>query len=357
MPPKQKWILLYVENEVTKYRWENFCCSAVYAVKSMLFIVCPGDHEMTERRLRCQSPTCEDAARPQKCLVTWKVHHCDKSSTWRIFTSYHSHARGTLPCDVAPKPRVTPQMKEYIQRMDDSSVPSRLFWSNMLRAPDIPVPALGFPSYAQVQRRHNCWLQGSKNSIKRVRELALQEKEPFLIFHLDASFKLSDIGYPVITCGFTDRRRIYHLASVFIVSQRTQREYYEVIGSFLGIFYERMGTNLRIDAVMGDAEAAQLNGLIELIDFQSSSYLMCFFSCTLQCSQTYQTSTRMRSSYRVLWHSRHALHSELRTSCRGMEACIERVASLSTFPSYFDKQWISSSFWLWQIFHSVADMR
>ncbi|ETK76276.1 hypothetical protein L915_17285 [Phytophthora nicotianae] len=41
----------------------------------------------------------------------------------------------------------------------------------MLRAPDIPVPALGFPSYAQIQRRHNCWLQGSKNSIKRVREL------------------------------------------------------------------------------------------------------------------------------------------------------------------------------------------
>ncbi|ETI36047.1 hypothetical protein F443_17756, partial [Phytophthora nicotianae P1569] len=39
----------------------------------------------------------------------------------------------------------------------------------------------------------------------------------------------------------------------------------------------RMGTNLRIDAVMGDAEAAQLNGLIELIDFQSSSYLMGFF--------------------------------------------------------------------------------
>ncbi|EGZ09130.1 hypothetical protein PHYSODRAFT_525749, partial [Phytophthora sojae] len=36
---------------------------------------------------------------------------------------------------------------------------------------------------------------------------SLQDREAFLIFHLDATFKLSDIGYPVVMCGFTDRHR------------------------------------------------------------------------------------------------------------------------------------------------------
>ncbi|KAF1783887.1 hypothetical protein GQ600_20514 [Phytophthora cactorum] len=97
MPPKQNWTQLadfHAESDFTKYSGDNFCCSAVYAVNIKLYIVCPVDHDMTERRLRCQSPTCEDAARPLKCLVTWKVHHCASSSTWRTFTNDHSHARG-----------------------------------------------------------------------------------------------------------------------------------------------------------------------------------------------------------------------------------------------------------------------
>ncbi|KAF1787080.1 hypothetical protein GQ600_13079 [Phytophthora cactorum] len=146
------------------------------------------------------------------------------------------------------------------------SMARSLIWNNLLRASDVLKPVLDYPSYAQVQRRarYICWLQWSKNSIQRVKELvqskafvadidpesafvfgnlededgfpfvgngedehplilgittlkllrsilALQNRETFLIFHLDATFKLSDLGYPVITYGFTDKRRVYNL--------------------------------------------------------------------------------------------------------------------------------------------------
>jgi hypothetical protein len=62
--------------------------------------------------------------------------------------------------------------------------------------------------------------------------IALQAQEAFLIFHLGAAFKLSNLGYPVITCEFTDRSRRYHLAALFSVSQRIQSEYHEALGAF-----------------------------------------------------------------------------------------------------------------------------
>ncbi|ETN13149.1 hypothetical protein PPTG_22311 [Phytophthora nicotianae INRA-310] len=123
----------------------------------------------------------------------------------------------------------------------------------MLGAPDISAPALEFPSCAHVHRkvRYNRWLEGPKDTLKRVRQLirvkavssdlntetafafgnrqtedgfwfvgngedeeplilgitsvalmqillVLQEKQPFLFFYLDTTFKLSDIGYPDI---------------------------------------------------------------------------------------------------------------------------------------------------------------
>ncbi|KAF1782005.1 hypothetical protein GQ600_19610 [Phytophthora cactorum] len=62
-------------------------------------------------------------------------------------------------------------MKAFIHRMNENAVPPRLIWSNLLRAPDVPKPVLGYPSYAQVQRsvKYSRWLQGRRRwvSIRR----------------------------------------------------------------------------------------------------------------------------------------------------------------------------------------------
>ncbi|GMF52591.1 unnamed protein product [Phytophthora fragariaefolia] len=240
-------------------------------------------------------------------------------------------------------------MREFIQRMDDNSVPPRLIWSNLLRAPEIPSPVLGFPSCAQILRnvKYNMWLQGTKNCILKTRQLvrskvfasgmnpetafvfgnreddegfpfvgngqdeeplilcitslklmmdivALQARESFLIFHLDVTFKLSDLGYPVIR--FTDRSRNYHLGAVFIVSQRTQHEYYEALGAFARTFHKYTSFTLRVDAIMGDAEAAQLNGLRRIREFSTSPFYMFF---TMSASVYSISLTRKEELYTV----------------------------------------------------------
>ncbi|OWZ05683.1 LOW QUALITY PROTEIN: hypothetical protein PHMEG_00022182 [Phytophthora megakarya] len=273
--------------------------------------ICPGDNEMIERHLHCKSETCRPSGVSVKCPARWKVRHCNTSCTWVIFSNQAVHLRESIDCSIPPRPKVTPEMKAYIRRMDENAVAPRLIWSNLLRSPEIPEPALGYPSYTQVQRsvKHIRWLEGSKNSVQLVRELVrnkafvadldsntaiafgnrenadgfpyvgngeddeplilgittktllrrimeLQEQEKFLTFHMDATFKLHDLGYPVIACGFTDSHRVYQLADLFI---------------------NTMKSPIRIDAVLGDAESAQVNALEKLAEFEYGKYLMGFF--------------------------------------------------------------------------------
>eukprot|EP00644_Phytophthora_capsici_P001577 jgi/Phyca11/129154/e_gw1.81.146.1 len=39
------------------------------------------------------------------------------------------------------------------------------------------------------------------------------------VLHVDATFKLSQIGYPVIVCGISDAARTFHLVAIFVTSQ------------------------------------------------------------------------------------------------------------------------------------------
>ncbi|EGZ05935.1 hypothetical protein PHYSODRAFT_380762, partial [Phytophthora sojae] len=184
---------------------------------------------------------------------------------------------------------------------------------------------------------------------------SLQDREAFLIFHLDATFKLSDIGYPVVTCGFTDRHRSYHLAALFIVNQRTRREYYESIGAFARIFRTHMKRPLRVDVIMGDAEEAQLNGLRDVAECATCPYLMCFFHVM------YNVRKRVRHLpdsvramvYRGILDMHYTLNQTEFWEVWGRVSqewqCDRR---LHVFLTYFAAQWIHSRFWRWQIYHS-----
>lgn len=39
------------------------------------------------------------------------------------------------------------------------------------------------------------------------------------VFHMDATFKLNQVGYPVFVCGISDASRSFHLVAIFIVLQ------------------------------------------------------------------------------------------------------------------------------------------
>ncbi|KAJ0398673.1 hypothetical protein ATCC90586_008186 [Pythium insidiosum] len=215
--------------------------------------------------------------------------------------------------------------------------------SYMMRSPDIREPARGYPTQKQVA---NCAKnlrrqQGAKNAVWAIRELvrkhayrpeafeeafifgateddggypyvgsgtdddhfvlavtsralvesSLRFARPngFAIFHADATFKLSDLGYPCIACGFTDARRVYQLTALFIVNRRTQAEYAKCLRALVKIFHTAYPTApFAIKAVMGDAEAAQYNAFASVPQFANATYLMCFFHFL------YNTSKRIR---------------------------------------------------------------
>ncbi|KAG2782921.1 hypothetical protein PC129_g12117 [Phytophthora cactorum] len=59
-------------------------------------------------------------------------------------------------------------------------------------------------------------------SAKKLLRRADRDPASFIL-HVDATYKLTQIGYPVIVVGISDRARRFHLLAVFIVSQQ-QRE-------------------------------------------------------------------------------------------------------------------------------------
>lgn len=87
-------------------------------------------------------------------------------------------------------------------------------------------------------------------------------RDRFALMHADATFKLSDLEYPVITCGFTDQSRTYQLAAVFMVSQRTTRDYRLYFGALVALFGEIRGRSIHVDAVMGGAQDAQASSIV-----------------------------------------------------------------------------------------------
>ncbi|TYZ62068.1 hypothetical protein PybrP1_010068 [[Pythium] brassicae (nom. inval.)] len=99
----------------------------------------------------------------------------------------------------------------------------------------------------------------------------------FTMMHADATIKISDLGYQVIKCGFTDQSRTYQLADVFVVSQKVVRDYGLFFGNLVARFRDVWGRSIRVGAVMGDAEDAQANSLVSVQELSKSRLLMCFF--------------------------------------------------------------------------------
>lgn len=96
-------------------------------------------------------------------------------------------------------------------------------------------------------------------------------------FHADATFKVNDTGYPVITCGFTDKARAYQVGAFFVVSRRTVHEYTECFRGFVGFVLDHRGATPQVSVVMGDAEDPQYSAFGSLPTFSGAKMLMCFF--------------------------------------------------------------------------------
>ncbi|GMF43234.1 unnamed protein product [Phytophthora fragariaefolia] len=336
-------------------RLNRMYCSGAYVKRTQLCQICPGGHEMMERRVRCSSATCMALAvsQPNKkpmCAKVWKVWQCSNTDCWRIMATAVPHVQGSASCSGTRGPArplsgdcprgtsccelgsavhravITLAMRKYIGEMDKTGLAPRHIRSSLRCYTEAP-PQNGVPTYEQVARCVKILRSkyGERNlvaSLKAlVREFALhsgidadkafifgdtldgdgfprvgkeedddalvlgistvglleklrafQKSNIFALFHLDATIKLSEIGYPGITCGFSDCSLKYHLAAVFIVSRLPSiRRFYPPYCKFIVHEYPK------IDAVLGDAEDAQFNALQLFPQFQGAVFIMGFF--------------------------------------------------------------------------------
>ncbi|RLN73693.1 hypothetical protein BBJ28_00022442 [Nothophytophthora sp. Chile5] len=116
-------------------------------------------------------------------------------------------------------------------------------------------------------------------STKKLLRQADRDPSSFVL-HLDATFKLTQVGYPVIVVGISDQARRFHLLAVFIVSQQQQAQKTEVLSLLARVFATVTGNPLRVKWGMGDADVAQWNALQEVFGGEGSSFrfMMCFFN-------------------------------------------------------------------------------
>lgn len=98
------------------------------------------------------------------------------------------------------------------------------------------------------------------------------------IFHLAATYKLNQVGYPVLACGISDGNRSFHLVALFVMSQQQEMQFFEALTSLRRVYEQVVNKKLAIRSVMGDGDDAQYNGCVSVFGPDNNFiYLMCFY--------------------------------------------------------------------------------
>ncbi|KAF1785360.1 hypothetical protein GQ600_5828 [Phytophthora cactorum] len=190
------------------------------------------DYAMIERRLQCISPTCaskeDNMEREEECT---------------------GHHRVPIADDVR-----IPSL-EWIHVVYDHAIFGVTFVAQLMLH-----HSTGFATGQQVsecvKRLRKKSLSRNTGNCQETDERFVVKSEPaswneqFRLSHTDATFKLSDLGYPAVSCGFTDRSRVYHIAAIVIVSARTHREYEMAFDSVAKVYERLFQTTLRVDVVL-----------------------------------------------------------------------------------------------------------
>ncbi|GMF58027.1 unnamed protein product [Phytophthora fragariaefolia] len=98
------------------------------------------------------------------------------------------------------------------------------------------------------------------------------------IMHIDATYKLNRLEYPVMVVGVSDRSRGFHVVALFVVSQEVEEIYEAALRALSRLFTCITGQQLVVRFTMGDAGKAQYNALRTVFSSHPRyTFLMCFF--------------------------------------------------------------------------------
>ncbi|EGZ05439.1 hypothetical protein PHYSODRAFT_408756, partial [Phytophthora sojae] len=98
------------------------------------------------------------------------------------------------------------------------------------------------------------------------------------IFHVDATYKTNQVGYPVLVCGISDAARRFHLLALFITSQQKEEHYAKAFAALRWVYSKVIGQPLKVAYVMGDADGGQYNAVSTVFGADCDYvHLMCYY--------------------------------------------------------------------------------
>ncbi|DAZ93692.1 TPA: hypothetical protein N0F65_009243, partial [Lagenidium giganteum] len=262
-------------------------------------------HKMRYQLVACTSEPCGLLVPDEYCGWRGKIEQCQKTK----HLSVSQHGYHLVQEHPPPQNRLSREMKQFVREMTEQGMKPariRIQMVNTFRLSSIELPTLRqVQSVSTYYKKKHMANEDKRQTVcALVNELIYRptsdvgrgsDEDPFLlgvtskrrlrqmdaptdtfVFHVDATSKLSTLGYPVLVCGGSDQNRRFHLVALFIMSQRTEAVYQEALQALRTTFSVGVGKAIAIRYVMGDAEHAQY-AAVEA-SFGNTEYLMCFYN-------------------------------------------------------------------------------
>ncbi|KAE9231339.1 hypothetical protein PF005_g3119 [Phytophthora fragariae] len=182
---------------------------------------------------------------------------------------------------------------------------------------------------------------------KRLLMQASRDARSFIL-PVDATFKLNQLGIPVIVVGLSDCARAFHLVALFVSLQRKEVHYIEMSTALHRIYRRVTGNEMIVDKVLGDADDAQFNGIRQVFRGNAEvKYLMCFYHVIAKVFE--KTRAMQDPLAQVVMSGVYDMHFALSaeefilTKARVIAQWAENP-ELATFSRYFQAQWVTGRY-------------
>lgn len=194
---------------------------------------------------------------------------------------------------------------------------------------------------------------------KRLRRRMDRAPETF-VFHLDATYKLSQLDYPVFVCGVSDNARSFHLVALFVTSQEQVGHFATMLTSLRVIYTKVVRKPLLLRYTLGDACQAQYNGAVDVLRDYEMDYLMRFYHVMANVNKRIKKHFKDVSPSKIgLFvadiYDMHFARTEAQFHAVKIAAELqwEKDADIASLGSYFHTEWLSWRFTMWQCFYTT----
>ncbi|POM77256.1 Hypothetical protein PHPALM_5388 [Phytophthora palmivora] len=256
-------------------------------------------HIMRTRLLLCKCKACKVVAPHARCQWKGRLQICILSnalSLWEV----NQHVSPLRPSRQA---RLTEEMKAFIRDMCTYNHKPMNIFNGIVRRFQVADAAM--PKLATVQRfvqyYRRAHLGGSDYyddvvagepivgrgsdadafavGVSSKLLLCRLDRDPATyVLHLDATYKLSQVEYPVMVMGISDCMSSFHLVGFFIVSKQTEHHFAAALAMLQRMYTLVTIKQLSVRYVMADADKARRNAVDSVLGVGNILVnLMCYF--------------------------------------------------------------------------------